>query len=69
MHDVFGFVARPFHIGLASGQRCTHGVHTRHKSAVGADHVIHRFAHTGHDALVDSHVGAVRKFDTDVCDV
>ena len=69
MHDVFGFVARPFHIGLSSGQRSAHGVDTRHKGAVCADHVVHRFAHARHDALVDSHVGAVREFDTNVGDV
>ena len=69
MHDVFGFVARPFHIGLASGQRSAHGVHARHKCTVCADYVVHRFAHAGHDALVDRHVGAVREFDTDVGNV
>ena len=69
MHDVFGFVARPFHIGLAGSQRRAHGVHARHKCTVGADHVIDSLAHAGHDALVDCDIGAVREFNADVGDV
>ena len=69
VHDVFGFVTRPFHISLAGGQRCAHRMHARYKSAVGADHVINCLAHAGHDALVDCHVGAVREFNADVGNV
>ena len=69
VHDVFGLVARPFHIGLARGQRCAHGVHARHKSAVHAQHVIHRTAHARHDALVDRNIGAVADLDANVRNV
>ena len=66
VNNVFGGVARPFHIGLSSGQRRAHGVHARHKSAISAQHVVHGFAHAGHDALVHGHIGAVRQLNANV---
>ena len=69
MHDVLGLVARPFHVGLACSQRSAHGVHARHKIAVGSQHVVHRAAHAGHDALVDRNIGAVADLDADVRNV
>ena len=68
MHDVLGAVARPSHIFLPGGQRRTDGVNARYKVTIFTQHIEHRFAHAGHDALVHRHVSAVRQFDTDVGD-
>ena len=67
--DVFGRVARPFHIGLARLQRRAGGVHAGHEIAIHTQHVVHGLAHAGHDALVHGHIGAVGQFDPDVGDV
>ncbi len=68
VHDVFGGgVARPRHVGLAGLQRRAHGVHARHKVAVGAKYLVHRRAHAGHELHVDRDVGAVRQLNPNVC--
>jgi hypothetical protein len=58
----------PGHILLARGQRRTNTVHAGHELAVLAQHLQHRLAHAGHDALVDDHIGRVGDLDADVGD-
>ena len=69
VHDVLGFVARPFHIGLPLRQGRAYAVHAGHEVAVSTQHLVHRAAHAGHDALVDGHIGAIAQFYADVRDV
>ena len=69
VHDVFGGVAGPRHIGLAGGQRRTNRVHAGHEVAIAAKQVINPAAHAGHDALVHHHVGAVGQLHADVRDM
>ena len=69
VHDVLGFVARPFHIGLTLRQGRAYAVHAGHEVAVSTQHLIHRAAHAGHDALVDGHIGAIAQFDADMRDM
>jgi len=59
VHDVLVGVAGPGYILLADFQWSAHGVHTRHKFAVGAEYVIHGLAHARHDLHVDRHVSTV----------
>ena len=59
MNDVFGLVARPFHVGLARLQWRADGVYARHEGAIHAQHVVHRLAHAGHDFHVDGDIRAV----------
>ena len=66
MNDVFGGVAGPGHVFLAGGQRFTHGVHARHKTAFFTEHIKHCPAHAGHGAHADDHIGAVGNLDADV---
>ena len=66
VHDVFGGVARPTHIFLASLQGRAHAVHARHELAIGAQYLVHGLAHAGHDFHIDSHVSAVGEFDADM---
>ena len=66
MHDVFGVVAWPDDVFLTRSKRRAHGVYTRHKFAIGTDDVVHRFAHAGHDFLVDGDISAVRQLNADV---
>ena len=71
VNDVLdGRVARP-RSGVfgAIHQRCTHGVQAGHKLAIGTNHIKNRFAHAGHELLVDSHVSAVCEFNADVGNV
>ena len=69
MHDVFGFVARPFDVGLAGLQGRAHRMHAGHKSAVDTQHVENRLAHPRHDFHVDGDISAVRQLDPDMRDV
>ncbi|OQC10293.1 MAG: hypothetical protein BWX79_01343 [Alphaproteobacteria bacterium ADurb.Bin100] len=54
---------------LSFGQGGAHRVHARYELAVGAEHVMHRLAHSGHQLLVDHHVGTVGQFHADVRNV
>ena len=46
-------------IGGTLGQRCAHGVHAGHESAIGPQHIPHFAAHARHQPHVHGHVGAI----------
>ena len=66
VHDVLGLVARPADIFIVRFQGRAHGVNARYEFAVGSQHLIHRFAHAGHDLHIHCHIGAVGEFDANV---
>ena len=66
MDDVFGFVARPCHVGLTSLQRRTDRMHAGDEFPIHAQYVVHRFAHAGHDFHVHGNISAVGQLDANV---
>ncbi len=62
--DPLVLVARPGHIGLTFGQRCTKGMDSWNEHTVGAQLVKSALAHAGHDTHRQGHIAAVGDFNT-----